>query len=109
MERIRLSKDEKTVLRLLAGGCGCPDTYPRHVFVSCVERLEMKGLAKGAWTEGHNLEAACITPQGKAYMAQNPDLRNPVDLKWIIATAIATIGAIAGVLALFVACDRMWK
>lgn len=106
MERIRLSKEEKTVLRLLAGGCGCPDTYPHHVFVSCVEKLEMKGLAKGAWTEGHNLETARITPQGKAYVSQNPDLRNPVNWNLVSAT-IAVIGPIVSVVALFVACGRM--
>ena len=108
MERVKLGKEEKTVLRLLAGGCGCPDTYPRHVFVSCVDKLEMKGLAKGAWCEGHNPEAACITPRGKAYMAENPRLRNPVDWNMVSAT-IAVIGLIVSVVALFVACGRMWK
>lgn len=105
MERIRLTKDEKTVLRLLFNGCGCPDTYPRHKFVSCVDSLERLGLAKGAWTEGHNLENACITPYGKAYMAFNPNLCNPIDWKWVIATSVAVASAVFAAAALFVACS----
>lgn len=104
MERIRLSKQEKTVLRMLANGCGCPDTYPRHIFVAAVGSLEKKGLAQGAWTEGHTLEDARITRQGLAYLSQNPALRNPVDRKWVVTTAIATVAAVAGIAALFVSC-----
>lgn len=106
MERIKLSKSEKKVLRLLLNGCACPDTYPRHVFVSCVDKLEMKGLVKGAWSEGHNLEDVRITPQGRAYVSQNPNLLNPVDWKWVIATSIAAIGLIVSVIALLVACHN---
>ena len=50
MKRIRLSSEEKTVLRMLANGCGCPDSYPQHVFVSAVGSLERKGMAQGVWT-----------------------------------------------------------
>ena len=49
IERVKLSKDEKIVLRLLAGECGCPDTYPRHVFVSCVERLDLRNPVDWKW------------------------------------------------------------
>lgn len=87
MKRIRLSSEEKTVLRMLANGFGCPDIYPRHVFVSAVGSLERKGLAQGAWTEEHDLDDARITWQGKVYLAHNPTLRNPVDWKWIVTTA----------------------
>ena len=109
MERIFLSKEEKTVLRMLANGCGCPDTYPRHVFVSAVGSLEWKGLAQGAWTEGYDLDDARITRQGKVYLAQNPTLRNPVDWRWVITTAIATVAAVAGMAALFVSCSLLNK
>ena len=40
MERIRLTRSEKEVLRLLGGGLGCPDDYPRHVFPACAASLE---------------------------------------------------------------------
>ena len=109
MERIFLSKEEKTVLRMLANGCGCPDTYPRHVFVSAVGSLEWKGLAQGAWTEGYDLDDARITRQGKVYLAQNPTRRNPVDWRWVITTAIATVAAVAGMAALFVSCSLLNK
>ena len=105
MERIRLNKSEKEVLRLLNNGCGCPETYSRNVFVSCVDKLEMKGLAKGAWSEGHKLEDARITLKGKAYISENPNLRNPVD--WaMIATLIAAFSALVSLIALFIACSH---
>lgn len=109
MERIKLTKDEKTVLRFLYNRCGCPDIYPRHIFVSCVESLERHGLAKGAWTEGYDLDDARITRQGKVYLAHNPTLRNPVDWKWIVTTALAALAAVAGVAALFVSYSLLNK
>ena len=101
MERIRLSKQEKQVLRLLRSGAGCPGTYPFHVFAACVYSLERKGLAKGAWAEGHKLAEACITSRGKAYLLAYPSLRNPVDWKWGITTAIVAVAV------LFVACTLL--
>lgn len=109
MERIKLTKDEKTVLRFLYNRCGCPDIYPRHIFVSCVESLERHGLAKGAWTEWHNLEDARITPYGKNYISMNPNLRNPIDWKWVIATSVAVASAVFAAAALFVACSLLNK
>ena len=109
MKRIRLSSEEKTVLRMLANGFGCPDIYPRHVFVSAVGSLERKGLAQGAWTEGYDLDDARITRQGKVYLAHNPTLRKPVDWKWIVTTALAALAAVAGVAALFVSCSLLNK
>lgn len=109
MKRIRLSSEEKTVLRMLANGFGCPDIYPLHVFVSAVGSLERKGLAQGAWTEEHDLDDARITRQGKVYLAHNPTLRNPVDWKWAATTVIAALAAVAGVAALFVSCSLLNK
>lgn len=110
MEQIGLTKQEKTVLRLLASGCNeCPDAYPRHIFVSCVRSLEHKGLAKGAWQEGGEMEDARITPFGREYLAENPSLRNPVDWRWVITTAIATVAALASIVALFVSCSLLNK
>lgn len=107
MERIRLSRQEKTVLRMLANRCGCPDTYPRHVFVSAVGSLEQKGLARGAWTEGHALEDVRITRQGMVYLSQNPTLQNPVDWKWVVTTAVAVFAAVAGIASLFISCSLL--
>lgn len=43
MERIRLTRSEKEVLRLLGGGLGCHDDYPRYVFPACAASLELQG------------------------------------------------------------------
>jgi len=104
MERIRLSKREKEVLRLLNNIGGCPDTYPFDVFASCVETLETNGLAKGAWVEWHTLESARILPKGETYLSLNPTLRNPIDWKWVLTTGISVIGTIVAIIALFIAC-----
>lgn len=104
MERIYLTKKEKTVLRLLNCGRDCPDDFPRHIFSGCVDSLEAKGLAHGAWGEGHYLESARITSKGKDYIALYPGLGNPVDWKWVVTTVIALVGAITAMVALFVAC-----
>ena len=105
MERISLTRSEKEVLRLLGGGLGCPDGYPRHVFCTCAASLERKGLARCAWAAGHKLVDARITPYGREYLALNPRLRNPIDWKWVVTTAIALGAAVAGFLALFMSCS----
>ena len=95
MERIRLSKEEKQVLRLPSSGMGCPDTFPFHVFVAGVVSLERKGLVKCEWTEGHRLADAGITGGGKAYLMANSSLRNGChcryesDSKWILIAVFA--------------------
>ena len=103
MERIRLSKNEKKTLRLIASGRDCPDSFPFHVFCGCVRSLERKGLAIGAYVEGGDVEDACLTPDGRAYMAEYPSLRNPVDWKWWITTAIAVAALVIGLFA----CSRL--
>lgn len=107
MDRIRLNKDEKAVLRLLQSGVGnCPDTYPRHLFTACVNSLERKGLAKGAWATGHELEAARLTSEGAEYLALNPTLRNPID--WgKISIWVGIASAIIAAISLFVACRAL--
>ena len=104
MKRIRLTRREKEVLRLLHNGCGCPDSYPFRIFAACIAELERKGLAKGAWASGHKLVSARISSFGMEYISINPRLRNPIDWKWIITTAIALEAAIAATAALFVSC-----
>lgn len=106
MKRISLTKNEKEVLRLLSGGCGCPASYPKHIYSDGVDSLERKGLAQGAWSEGHELIDAKITPAGKAYVSLNPSLRNPVDWKWLVTSAVALIGTASGIAALFIACIK---
>ena len=103
MKRIRLSKHEKEVLRLLHSECRCPDTYPLHVFASCADSLERAGLVKCAWNEGHKLEDAHITAFGKEYISLNPSLRNPIN--WNLIIAVASLAA--SIVALLVACNMI--
>jgi len=53
--------------------------------------------------KGGRLEDARLTAYGREYLALNPLLRNPIDWKWIITTAIA----LAAALAAFLACSRI--
>lgn len=102
MKRIRLSKDEKTALRLLASVGWCPDTYPFHRFAGGVEGLQSKGFALAAWASGHELVSADLTTKGETYLALNPSLRNPVDwvkvgaIAALITASIAAIGFLVG-------------
>lgn len=104
MKRIRLSRNEKRVLRLLNADLWCPDTMPFHKFAAGCIGLERKGLAQCAWASGHELVDAVITMEGKFYIAENPSLRNPVDWKWIITTAITAGTLIVAIAALLTAC-----
>lgn len=84
MEKIRLSKNEKKVLRLVASGSRCPATFPAHIYCDCVRSLECKGLVKGAYVEGGAVEAAWLTLDGDCYLIENPKLRNPIEWKWAV-------------------------
>lgn len=105
MERIKLTKTEKQVLRMvLAGQEVCPAEYPAHLFNAAVRALEGYGLVRGAYTEDGGVEAAKATQYARQYIAENPLLRAPLDLKLAISTGIAVISAAAAIVALFAAC-----
>lgn len=107
MQRIRLTRNEKRVLRLLSADLWCPDTMPYHKFAEGCIGLECKGLAKCAWASVHKLVDAIITTEGKVYIAENPSLRNPVDWKLAITTAITTGTLIVSIAALLTACHAI--
>lgn len=106
MEGIKLSKDEKKVLLLVASGGDCPDSFPAHIFAGCVRTLELRGLIKGAYAEGREAEGARLTSYGRIFLAENPKLRNPLDWKWIITTAIAVAGLITAIVFGCIACSK---
>jgi hypothetical protein len=102
MDRIKLTKREKRVLRTLS----------RQVYdalsefdAAAIRSLDHHGLVQGTYIEGGGVEGARLTNYGKEYVADNPRLRNPVDWKWAITTILAAIAAAAAVAALFVACS----
>lgn len=105
MERIKLTKEEKQVLRLVEHYEQCPPTYPLSTFAACVDSLERKGLVRGCWSSGHELEAVKLSDNGKSYLALNPHLRNPIN--WAMITAIlSVISVTVAIIALFVACKK---
>lgn len=99
MKNYKLTKNEKKVLRLIANGSDCPDTFPISIFNEGVRSLEREGLVKVAYIEGGGVEAVRLTSEGRCLLAENPSLKNQTDWKWIIATGIAVIGAITGIVA----------
>lgn len=99
MERIKLSRREKQVLRTLSKqGFDALSEFDNPA----LGNLERLGLVKTARIEGGGVEGARLTTMGKEYLMDNPHLYNPVDWKWVITTVIAAIAAAA---TLFVACS----
>lgn len=87
MERIKLSKREKQVLRIL-----CQQGYDglSEFDDAAVRSLDHQGLVRGAYVEGGGVEDARLTNYGKEYIADNPKLRNPVN--WVAITTVALTG-----------------
>lgn len=95
MERIRLTKTEKQVLRALRDGTELPVGSRFAVYT-----LEDKDMIRVAWDEGKYFEAVELTPYGRCYLRKNPKLRNPLfrisekDLPYIAIT-VSSIGVLA--------------
>lgn len=106
MERIKLSKAEKQVLRELhRGNNNIPNGIDNYTFVDAVLSLTDKRLIKSA-VNGDKVMDCKLTAKGYAYIRSNPHLHNPVN--WSAIAAIASIAtAIATTLALFVACNNL--
>ena len=86
MERIRLSKREKAVLRILSKqGYEALSEFD----ASAVRSLSELGFVKAAFTEGGSVEDAKLTTKGKEYLRDYPSLRNPVD--WVMAAALVSV------------------
>lgn len=105
MERIRLTKNEKKVLRLIADGqTACPAYIAADKYAAAIWVLEQQGLIHAAREEGGGIVDARLTEKGRSRIAADPRLCTPTDWKWVITTVIAATGAIAAIVALFVAC-----
>ena len=106
MERIRLSEDEKKVLRLVNDGKRRPRGYPPSRYIKAISTLEEKGLVSAAWTETEDEPFSVgMTAKGDDYMSSNPSLRNPVN--WTAVGAVSGLLAlVVSLVALFVACGR---
>lgn len=79
MERIKLSKSEKTVLRRIAlRADGLPDGMGGDCYFAAVLSLTDKGLVDSRINYNKIIDVR-LSQRGKAYMIENPKLRNPVD------------------------------
>lgn len=108
MERIKLSKDEKKVLRLLnKHDSEALDIIARSQVRRALRSLEKQNLVRVAWIEGGDYEAVCLTRDGKDYMIENPKLKNPVNWSWVIGTAIGVATLAVSILALCIACSKL--
>lgn len=105
MEYIKLSSDAKSVFRLLDKGIYlCPPNMHHRDFNIGSLELKRFGFAICHQEEGGGVVAARLTEEGKQYIAQNPNLHNPIDWKWIVGVTIAATSLVVSIIALFVAC-----
>lgn len=100
MDRIKLSKEEKLLLKRLSAR-----KYPDQVLEEDLKvfmMLENESLVHG--TKGKDgILAPRLTAMGEAYIASNPKLKNPSiweDTKYIINTTISIIALIISLIAL---------
>lgn len=100
MDRIKLSKEEKLLLKRLSAR-----KYPDQVLEEDLKIfmiLENESLVHG--TKGKDgILAPRLTAMGEAYIASNPKLKNPSiweDTKYIINTTISIIALIISLIAL---------
>lgn len=101
MHRIKLTKEEKRVLRHLSVyGYDALRDFPQTEVDYCLDTLEQKGLVKNHRIEGGDIENAQLTRLGKSYMRCNPKLKNPINWDRVIAIATLT----ASIIAIFTAC-----
>ncbi len=97
MERIKLTKREKQIFKILynkgfeglSPDCNVP-----------LLTLQNKGLVRAFFVEGGIAIDAYLTAKGKEYIAENPKLRNPMNME-LISIIASVIAAIAALLALF--------
>lgn len=107
MERVKLSKNAKIVLRLLEQGHNlCPKGMNYADFNRGALELRRNDFALCHQEENGNVEAAQLTELGTLYIAENPSLSNPVN--WTaISMIIGGITAICSIFALFIACNKL--
>ena len=106
MERIKLSKQEKAILReLYRGNRDIPNGIDNFSYFDAVVSLTGKGLVRSR-TNYEDVLDTRLAPKGYAYINTNPHLLNPVN--WTMVAAIAAcVAAIAATLALFISCTAL--
>lgn len=101
MERIELSKKQRAIYNAIAR-----EEYPNVCNKEDIEDiivLREKGLVRGINVISGDIVAVRLTDQGRAYLHQNPKLKNPSvwqDKKYIINTAISLVALVVSIIAL---------
>ena len=104
MERIRLTKEEKKVLRhVMEKGCEQPRDLSPIIFQYSLASLQEKGMVTVRF-DHEKAYSAKLSMKGKAYIEDNPSLKNPVPWKDILLITLSAVTAISTMLALFIAC-----
>lgn len=94
MKHIKLSKQEKKVLKHLAtSDTGtCPKGMSPYVFTGCVLALANRKFVWYSTEEGGVVVEAQLTRRGRAYLKENPHLRNPID--WGFISFVSSVTAL---------------
>lgn len=106
MDRIRLSKIEKTCFRHIGLGLeGLPRGVDDGTYYCAVVRLEALGLVVAQYESGGVVYAVFLSEYGRLYLLEYPSLRNPV--RWEVITACCmVVSVVLSIIALFVVCVR---
>lgn len=103
MDRIKLTKDEKILIRALKEGETDTPLLTDGAKYLAARSLERKGLVDVIFCYG-KVENIKLSYECKAYLETNPLLRNPIDWR-LIEIIFMGVTAIASFLALFVSCS----
>lgn len=101
MEKLSLSKNSKRILSSLANG-----TYPNSVPENDIEEFNLlmqMDLVRGVYVKDPAIVAPKLTDYGRAYIHQNPKMKNPSifdDKKYIVTTAISIVALGISIIAL---------
>lgn len=101
MERIELSKRQKALYKAIAR-----EEYPNVCNKEDIEDiivLREMGFVHGTNVMSGDIVAVRLSEQGRAYLHQNPKLKNPSvwqDKKYIINTAISLVALVVSIIAL---------
>lgn len=108
MERVRLSKAERAILKeLYRGNSDVPVGVDCFSYVDAIISLWDKRFIV-AYIDGGDVTSVHLTAKGQAYITGNPHLYNPIN--WSMLAAIGTLAtAITTLLALFIGCQMIDK
>lgn len=102
MEKIKLSDNQKKILRLVKG---CNYKIIPQSDYEDLNVLEVRGFLKCIKNEAGGYVIVNFSDKGRAYITQNPKLKNPTvwdDKKYLINTTISLIAILISAVALYI-------